>query len=127
MMPGQGTDGTDIPMNLSVVITCHNEEVLPELFQRLDAVATAWDCAWEALCVNDGSRDRTWELIVRQHEQDARWRGISLPRNFGNPLRDSSMPPATRYRCWMRTCIMPPEVLAQRQKAIAYQFAQYQY
>jgi len=72
-------------MKLSVVIPCYNEqEVLPELFRRLTATAEAWGCEWEALCVNDGSRDRTWEMILQQHGRDPRWRGLSLSRNFGH-------------------------------------------
>jgi dolichol-phosphate mannosyltransferase len=72
-------------MKLSVVIPCYNEqEVLPELFRRLTVIAETWGCPWEAICVNDGSHDSTWELIVRQHEQDPRWMGISLSRNFGH-------------------------------------------
>lgn len=72
-------------MKLSVVIPCYNEqEVLPELFRRFTAAAESWACDWEVLCVNDGSRDRTWELILQQHEQDRRWRGLSLSRNFGH-------------------------------------------
>lgn len=72
-------------MKISVVIPCYNEEaVLPELFGRLTTAAEAWGCDWEVVCVDDGSQDRTWELISRHHQQDPRWRGLSLSRNFGH-------------------------------------------
>jgi dolichol-phosphate mannosyltransferase len=72
-------------MKLSVVIPCYNEqEVLPELFRQLTATAEKWECDWEVLCVNDGSRDQTWPMILQQHEKDRRWRGLSLSRNFGH-------------------------------------------
>lgn len=72
-------------MKISIVIPCFNEEeVLPELFDRLASAARTWGCDWEVICVNDGSHDRTWELVLRQHQLDARWCGLSLSRNFGH-------------------------------------------
>ena len=70
---------------LSIIIPCYNEEaVLPELFTRLAAVAATWNLDYEMLCVDDGSRDRTWEILKAQNQKDARWRGLSFARNFGH-------------------------------------------
>jgi dolichol-phosphate mannosyltransferase len=70
---------------LSVVIPCYNEEaVLPHVYERICSAAAEWDDDWEVLLVNDGSRDRTWELIEDFHERDPRWKGICLARNFGH-------------------------------------------
>ena len=70
---------------LSLVIPCFNEEdVLPQLFARVTAAADALGCKWEVVCVDDGSADGTWQLLARQHEQDARWRAVSFARNFGH-------------------------------------------
>lgn len=70
---------------ISIIIPCFNEEaVLPRLFERLGAVAGTWQADYEIICVDDGSRDRTWELLLVQHQRDARWRGISFARNFGH-------------------------------------------
>jgi dolichol-phosphate mannosyltransferase len=70
---------------LSIVVPCYNEEaVLLELFARLGAVASSWGMDYEVICVDDGSRDRTWELLQAQHEKDPRWRAISFARNFGH-------------------------------------------
>jgi dolichol-phosphate mannosyltransferase len=78
-------------MKVSVVIPCFNEqEVLPELFRRLQAAAETWGCDWEAICVDDGSKDQTWELILSEHRREPRWRGLSLARNFGHQVAVSA-------------------------------------
>ncbi len=70
---------------LSIVIPCFNEqEVLPELFRRLQAAAATWDHTWEILCVDDGSGDRTWELLLAQSRADPRWKALRFARNFGH-------------------------------------------
>jgi glycosyltransferase involved in cell wall biosynthesis len=70
---------------ISVIIPCFNEEaVLPELFGRLGSVAATWGMEVELLCVDDGSRDRTWELLKAQNQKDPRWRCLSFARNFGH-------------------------------------------
>lgn len=72
-------------MKISVIIPCFNEEtVLPQLFERLTAVATTWRADYEIICVNDGSRDRTWEILKTQHQKDPRWLGLCFARNFGH-------------------------------------------
>jgi dolichol-phosphate mannosyltransferase len=69
----------------SIIIPCYNEEeVLPQLFSRLSAVAETWGGDYEIICINDGSRDRTWELLQAQHSRDPRWKGICFARNFGH-------------------------------------------
>ncbi len=40
--------------------------MLPKLFERLGAVATTWNSNYEIICVDDGSRDRTWEILKGQ-------------------------------------------------------------
>ncbi|MEN9401416.1 MAG: hypothetical protein RL091_119 [Verrucomicrobiota bacterium] len=70
---------------LSLVIPVFNEEaVLPELFTRLtklfDDNATS---AWSAVLVNDGSRDRSLELLQSQAARDPRFVAVELSRNFG--------------------------------------------
>jgi dolichol-phosphate mannosyltransferase len=70
---------------ISVIVPCFNEAaVLPALFQRLGAVAATWNADYEILCVDDGSRDRTWEILQAQNAKDPRWRGLSFARNFGH-------------------------------------------
>jgi glycosyltransferase involved in cell wall biosynthesis len=70
---------------IAIVIPVFNEEaVLPELFARLTALfASQPGCAWETVLVDDGSRDRSAELIRAQAARDPRFRLIELSRNFG--------------------------------------------
>jgi dolichol-phosphate mannosyltransferase len=78
-------------MKVCLVIPCFNEvEVLPELFRRVTAAANQWRHDWEVLCVDDGSRDQTWLMLVAQHQRDARWRSVSLARNFGHQVAVSA-------------------------------------
>jgi len=70
---------------LSIIVPCYNEEaVLPQLFHRLTAAAGTWGIDYEVICIDDGSRDRTWELLKEQHQRDSRWRSLSFARNFGH-------------------------------------------
>lgn len=78
-------------MKLYLVIPCYNEEeVLPETSKRLKEKYTALmsagkiDADSKIVFVNDGSKDRTWELIRELHEADPVFRGICLSRNKGH-------------------------------------------
>jgi polyisoprenyl-phosphate glycosyltransferase len=68
----------------SIVAPVYNEEnVLPEFHRRLCQVMDQLGEPWELVLVNDGSHDRSAEVIARLHQQDERVRGLSLSRNFG--------------------------------------------
>lgn len=64
--------------------------MLPQLFGRLAAAAGTWAMDYEVVCVDDGSRDGTWQLLKHQHEKDARWRCLSFARNFGHQVAVSA-------------------------------------
>ena len=69
---------------ISIVVPVYNEEpVLPELHRRVREVLDGIDEKWELILVNDGSRDRSAEVIAQLHELDERVKGISFSRNFG--------------------------------------------
>ena len=70
---------------ITVVIPIFNEEaVLPELLQRLAAVFDRQSqMKWTALLVNDGSRDRSVEIIRACAARDPRFTLIEFSRNFG--------------------------------------------
>src|ERR1019366_5964568 len=70
---------------IAVVIPVFNEEaVLPELLTRLAALFdSARDCAWAAVLVDDGSRDRSAALLRAQMAKDPRFELVELSRNFG--------------------------------------------
>lgn len=69
---------------MSVVVPVYNSaDVLPMLTERLAAVLHAVADEYELVCVNDGSRDDSWRVIV-DLERRYRWvRGIDLARNSG--------------------------------------------
>jgi glycosyltransferase involved in cell wall biosynthesis len=76
---------------ISVIVPCFNEEdVLPKLFERLGAVAATWNADYEIICVDDGSRDRTWEILKTQNHKDSRWRYLAFARNFGHQVAVSA-------------------------------------
>ena len=70
---------------ISIIVPCFNEEaVLPRLFERVGAAAGGWGLDYEIIYVDDGSHDRTWELLRAQNQRDARWHCLSFARNFGH-------------------------------------------
>ena len=71
---------------LSIAIPVFNEEaVVPELLQRVRAVLTAIPGGpHELLFVDDGSSDRTVQLLEAAAEDDPRIRIVVLSRNFGH-------------------------------------------
>ncbi len=69
---------------IDLVIPVYNEEAnLPVLFERLRTDLAALPCAWRAILVDDGSRDRSWALIAEAARQDPRFHGVRLGRNYG--------------------------------------------
>lgn len=79
------------PPVLSLVLPCYNEqEVLPETTARLQAMLARLKANGEIAegsaiyYVDDGSRDRTWEMIHDYAERNADVCGIKLSRNRGH-------------------------------------------
>ena len=74
-----------------MVIPCYNEEeVLPETSRRLnekyDALIASGAISPQSrvVFVNDGSKDRTWEIIRSLHQSNPRFSGVDLTRNRGH-------------------------------------------
>ncbi len=75
---------------LSVVVPCYNEEEgISELMSRLEPVLQGMALRHEVILVDDGSEDRTWEMIG-QFAQKGMARGIRLSRNYGHQLAISA-------------------------------------
>lgn len=70
---------------ISVLVPMYNEqEVLPALFSRLSAVMDSMpQFDWEALFVNDGSRDNTLAVALSINARDPRFHVLDLSRNYG--------------------------------------------
>ena len=74
----------EIHMNISVIIPVYNSEpLLPELVLRLHPVLESLGSDYELILVDDGSRDRSWEVISRLAQEHSWIRGINLMRNYG--------------------------------------------
>lgn len=73
---------------LSVVIPVFNEQDnLVELHARLAATLNREDYAWEVIYVDDGSRDRSWEILENIHRQDSgHVRLVRFNRNYGQHM-----------------------------------------
>ncbi|HIZ84510.1 MAG TPA: glycosyltransferase family 2 protein [Firmicutes bacterium] len=76
---------------LYIVVPCYNEEeVLPEtsarLKEKMSGLIAAGSIAENSrvLFVNDGSRDKTWQIISQLHDADPLFSGLKLSRNRGH-------------------------------------------
>lgn len=99
---------------LSLIIPCYNEsEVLPQVQTRLSACLNQLTPRWEVIFVNDGSSDATLELLTAMHQDEPRFKVISLSRNFGHQAAISA---GLAYAAGMAVGIMdadlqdPPEI-----------------
>ncbi|MEW4264882.1 glycosyltransferase family 2 protein [Priestia megaterium] len=71
----------------SIVVPVYNEEeVIHETYRRLTEVMRSTKEAYELLFVNDGSRDRTAEIIKDYSEQDSAVVLLDFARNFGHQI-----------------------------------------
>lgn len=73
-------------VELSLVFPIYNEEAnIPELYRRVIEILGQLDVeSWEILFVNDGSSDRSEELIRDLRQRDARVKLVNFSRNFGH-------------------------------------------
>ena len=75
----------------SVVVPVFNEEaVLPLLYERLTATLAKAGMDWEIVFVDDGSSDRSWELLQGLQARDERVVALKLSRNFGHQMAVSA-------------------------------------
>ena len=71
-------------MDISVVIPLYNEdESLPELYDWIERVMTQNNFSFEVIFVNDGSTDRSWEVIHELATRSEHVKGIKFRRNYG--------------------------------------------
>ncbi len=101
---------------LSVVIPVLNEQqVLPELHRRLHKALENTGADFEVIFVDDGSTDKTPDLLDQIHSQHPRFKYIRFSRNFGH---QAAITAGLEHSGGDVTCIMdadlqdPPEILA---------------
>ena len=71
-------------LDISVVIPLFNEdESLPELTQWIHRVMVANSFSYEVILIDDGSKDRSWEVIENLSLTNPNLKGIRFRRNYG--------------------------------------------
>lgn len=79
-------------MKLSIVIPCYNEEeILPLTLERLNKLSNEWISRddlteIEFVFVDDGSQDRTYDLLTETSKADQRVKVVRFSRNFGHQV-----------------------------------------
>ena len=73
---------------ISIIIPAYNEEdSLPYLYERLTKlIDDIKNYEFEILFVNDGSKDKTLEIIKEYRKKDNRFAYVNLSRNFGKEI-----------------------------------------
>ena len=75
---------TGYTKDLSIVISLYNEdESLPELTRWIEQVMSKEGYSYEIIMVDDGSTDRSWQIIKDLSAKNPAIRGISFRRNYG--------------------------------------------
>ena len=101
---------------ISIVIPAYNEEEsLPYLHDRIiKLIDTIENYEFEVLFINDGSKDKTLELIKKYRTEDKRFSYVNLSRNFG---KETAMIAGLDYASGDAVVFMdadlqdPPEIL----------------
>lgn len=71
-------------MDISVVVPLYNEEEsLPELIAWIDEVMQKHQFSYEAVFIDDGSTDRSWQVITELKQKFASIKAVKFRRNYG--------------------------------------------
>jgi len=71
----------------SIIAPIFNEaESMPELYRRVSAVMESTGEPWELILIDDGSTDRSLEMMQNLAEKDQRVRPVVFARNFGHQI-----------------------------------------
>ena len=81
--------------SISILVPMYNEaEVIPQFFPAIHDVMKGIDVEYNIICVDDGSKDNTLDLLLAQAEQDDRVQVVAFSRNFG---KEAAMTAAIDY------------------------------
>ena len=102
-------------MKYSIILPVYNEsENLQQLYERISKVMAKLKSSYEVVFINDGSTDRTGEMLVALHKKDSVVKIINFSRNFGHQTAVSA---GLKYCTGDMVAILdsdlqdPPEVL----------------
>ncbi|OYX17562.1 MAG: glycosyltransferase [Algoriphagus sp. 32-45-6] len=71
-------------IQISVVVPVFNEEEsLPELTEWINRVMSEHGFSYEVILINDGSTDRSWDIVQRLSQENKSIKGINFTRNYG--------------------------------------------
>ncbi|OFX19764.1 MAG: glycosyl transferase family 2 [Bacteroidetes bacterium GWA2_31_9b] len=71
-------------MDISVVVPLFNEEEsLPELVEWIDRIMKSNNFSYEVLLIDDGSSDKSWQVITQISSKNNAVKGIKFRRNYG--------------------------------------------
>lgn len=75
---------SSVPIYLSIIVPLYNEEeTVEKLLDRILDVAEGFRFSYEVVFVDDGSSDKTWEIIESLKQKTPQLRAIKLRRNYG--------------------------------------------
>ncbi len=78
-------------MKYSAILPIYNEETnIPSLYKRLTKVLSKLSSQYEIVCINDGSWDRSYDLLLKLHKKDKKVKLINFSRNFGHQIAVSA-------------------------------------
>lgn len=81
------SEGKEEYPELSLVVPMFNEaEMLDIFFERISRCIEKITNSYEIICVNDGSIDETWNLLLRHQEKNKKIKSINLSRNYGKEI-----------------------------------------
>lgn len=102
---------------LSVIIPAYNEEeIIPKTVSTIDGILNDANIAHELLFINDGSKDRTWEIIEDAASKNKNVKGVCFSRNFGKESAVfAGLSQATGDCCVVIDCDLqhPPEKIVE--------------
>jgi len=74
-------------VEISLVVPMYNEEEMLDIFfDRISECMKKVTSNYEIVCVNDGSKDKTWELLLEHQENNRHIKAIALSRNYGKEI-----------------------------------------
>jgi polyisoprenyl-phosphate glycosyltransferase len=72
-------------MKLSVIVPCYNEElVIKETYKRLSSILNQINHEYELIFVNDGSKDKTYTILLELSKDNNKVKILNFSRNFGH-------------------------------------------